>query len=204
MPDLTLFHTAEVHVASFDVLAPQALLAHVVRPDWLTRAQTGMTAELRQEISAAIEATPGPVLCSCTTIGAVAEMAGATRIDWPMMQRAAEIGGPVMMVYCLDSTRAPSTALLERAFAERGRAAEIRPLPLPDLWPHFIEGDTPLFHAKIATQVETSLALAPDTSCVVLAQASMAGAKDLLQHCTALPVLASPAIAIATLLPLRS
>ncbi|MCD9148067.1 hypothetical protein [Pseudophaeobacter flagellatus] len=204
MPDLTLFHTAEVHVASFDALAPQAQLAHVVRPDWLTRAQTGMTAELRLEISAAIEATSGPVLCSCTTIGAVAEAAGATRIDWPMMQRAAEIGGPVMMAYCLDSTRAPSTALLERAFAERGSAAEIRTLPLPRLWHHFTNGDSALFHAEIASQVETSLALAADTSCVVLAQASMAGAKDLLLHRTVLPVLASPAIAMETLLPLRS
>lgn len=204
MPDLTLFHTADVHVATFDALAPAAQLTHVVRPDWLARAQGGIDAELRLEITHAIQAATGPVLCSCTTIGETAEEAGATRIDWPMMQRAAQAAtaaaGPVLLVYCLDSTKEPSTALLDRAFAELGTAANIRSLPLSDLWPLFEAGDRQGFHAQIATRVQAQLEQTPDTSCVVLAQASMAGAKDLLQDRTSVPVLASPVIAVEAML----
>ncbi len=204
MPDLTLFHTADVHVATFDALAPAAQLTHVVRPDWLARAQGGIDAELRLEIASAIQAAAGPVLCSCTTIGEVAEAAGATRIDWPMMQRAAQTeaaaAGPVLLVYCLDSTKEPSTALLQRAFAELGTAANIRSLPLTDLWPLFEAGDREGFNDQIAARVQAQLQQTPDTSCVVLAQASMAGAKDLLPNRTSVPVLASPAIAVETLL----
>ncbi|MDE4303831.1 hypothetical protein PXK30_02760 [Phaeobacter gallaeciensis] len=198
MTDLTLFHTADVHVATFDALAPEADLTHVVRTDWLERAQTGVDDDLRQEIAEAIHAAKGPALCTCTTIGAVAEEAGATRIDWPMMQQAAGTGGPVMLVYCLDSTRLPSTALLERAFAKQGRAPDIRALPLPGLWHHFTNGDTEEFHKQVATWVSTSLTLTPGTACVVLAQASMAGAAALID--SDIPVLTSPDTAMAALL----
>lgn len=204
MSDLTLFHTADVHVATFDALAPAAQLTHIVRPDWLARAQGGIDAELRDEIATAIQAASGPVLCSCTTIGEAAEAAGATRIDWPMMQRAAQTeataAGPVLLVYCLDSTKEPSTTLLERAFAQLAAKPNIQPLPLTDLWPLFEAGDRDGFNDQIATRVQAELEKTPDTSCVVLAQASMAGAKDLLQDITDVPVLASPAIAVETLL----
>ncbi|MFV1490962.1 hypothetical protein VWX97_09725 [Phaeobacter sp. JH18-32] len=194
MTDLTLIHTADVHVATFEALAGSAKLHHIVRPDWLERAQNGIDDTLREEVTAEIRQVTGPALCTCTTLGELAETAGATRLDWPMMQAAAQIGGPVLLAYCLDSTRAASTALLERAFAQNGRTAEIRSLPLTGLWPHFTNGNSELFHTEIATWISTSLALVADTACVVLAQASMAGAADLVK--TEIPVLASPAIAM--------
>lgn len=201
MTDLTLFHTADVHVATFDALAPEARLEHVVRPDWLERAQGGIDGDLEQEIAEAIGAAPAPALCTCTTLGEVAERHGATRIDWPMMQEAARTGGPVLMAYCLDSTAKPSKALLERAFLENGQSGDIRSLPLTGLWHHFTDGNTQQFHAQIAEWVSVALAAAPDTTCVVLAQASMAGAAELLRGRTDVPVLASPEIAVKALLP---
>lgn len=198
MAALTLFHTADVHVATFDRLAPKADLTHVVRPDWLERAQGGMDTDLRQEITQAIKAAPGASLCTCTTIGAVAEEAGATRIDWPMMQKAAEIGRPVMLAYCLETTLAPSTALLERAFLDQGISPEIRSLPLTGLWHHFADGESDRFHRQIAEWITTSLTLVSDTKCVVLAQASMAGAAQYID--SDVPVLASPEIAARALL----
>ncbi len=198
MTDLTLFHTAEIHVATFDTLAPNSELDHVVRPDWLARAQNGISADLQDEIIQAINKITGQALCTCTTLGPVAEAAGAIRIDWPMMQKAAEIGGPVLLVYCLESTRLPSTDLLERAFAETGASSELRSLPLTDLWPLFSGGDTAAFHKEIASCIAAALTQAPDISCVVLAQASMAGAARLVD--THVPVLTSPETAIASLL----
>ncbi|WP_192964436.1 hypothetical protein [Phycobacter azelaicus] len=199
MAALTLFHTTDAHVKTFDRLAPDADLIHVVRADWLDRAKGGIDTDLRQEILQAIAAVKGSSLCTCTTLGTIAEEAGAPRIDWPMMQAAAEIGGPVMLAYCLESTRAPSTALLERAFMQQEKNPEIRSLPLTGLWHHFTDGNTDRFHQQIAEWVATSLSLVSDTSCVVLAQASMAGATRYIE--SNVPVLASPEIAMRALLP---
>ncbi len=193
----TLFHTADTHRGTFDALAPDAGLTHVVRPDWLARAQDGMTPELEAEIIAAIRAADGPTLCSCSTIGPAAEMAGALRIDWPMMQVAARLGGPVLMAYALDSTRAPSQALLERAFAEAGKEAEITLLDLTDLWPLCIGGRRDDYADAIAARLAVALA-GGDFACAVLAQASMASAAARIQ--TRVPVLTSPELALRALL----
>ena len=192
-----LFHTADTHRGTFDALAPDAGLTHVVRPDWLARAQSGMTPELEAEIVAAILAAEGPTLCTCSTIGPAAEKAGALRIDWPMMQVAARLGGPVLMAYALESTRAPSRALLERAFAEAGKAAQITLLDLTDLWPLCIGGKPGDFADAIAARLAVALAEG-DYACAVLAQASMAAAAGRTQ--TRVPVLTSPELALRALL----
>lgn len=212
MTDLTLLHTAEVHVATFDALASGAALSHLVRPDWLARAQnnpSGLDAELRAEITAAITSaqhtTGQPVLCTCTTLGEIAEAAGAIRLDWPMMQMAAQMGGPVLLTYCLDSTAIPSTSLLQRAMTDAGNPHPILSLPLPHLWPLFEQGDSVAFATAIAQAITDFLATSPTPAdhptAVVLAQASMAGAADLVDTDT--PVLASPAIAMQQLLTKR-
>ncbi|WIY27154.1 hypothetical protein [Parasedimentitalea psychrophila] len=196
MTDLTLLHTAKVHCATFDRLAPQADLHHVVRPDWLARAQNGIDDRLAAEIAAAVKAAEAPVLCSCTTIGPVAEAAGAIRIDWPMMMQAALIGGPVLLAYCLDSTAQPSQALLRRAF---GRSdPQLTCLQLAPHWPLFEAGQTASFNQALAADIEQALTQ-QRYGCVVLAQASMAGAAGMIQ--TDVPVLASPEIATQALLP---
>jgi len=200
MPDLTLFHTAEVHVETFRRLAPEADLCQQVRADWLAQAQGGISPELAQVIAETIQAASGPVLCTCTTLGEVAEQAGATRLDWPMMQEAARIGGPILLTYCLESTAQPSTTLLQRAFDQADTKAEIHPLALPHLWQHFESGETELFAQGIAEAIIEELERAPAPACVVLAQASMAGAAEILQEQTDVPALTSPAIAMKQLL----
>lgn len=190
----SLFHTAEIHARTFDGLSPDLRLAHVVRPDWLARAQGGIDITLRAEIQEAIRAADGPVLCSCTTIGEVAEAAGAVRIDWPMMLKAACIGGPVLLVYCLESTAVPSEALLRRAFGKND--LQLSHLSLKQHWPLFESGDMARFAAALAEDIAQAVATG-DFACVVLAQASMAGAADALGGKCPVPVLASPALAAA-------
>ncbi|AHC99704.1 hypothetical protein [Leisingera methylohalidivorans] len=200
MADLTLLHTADALARTFRALAPEADLNQQVRSDWLARARDGIGADLRAEIAAAISAADGPVLCTCTTLGPVAEEAGAIRIDWPMMQEAARIGGPVLMAYCLDSTAAPSEALLRRAFG--GRDPHLTPLSLAQHWPLFETGAGTAFSAAIAESIEGALKDGA-FGCAVLAQASMAGAAAVLRAQTQVPVLASPEIAMRVLLPPR-
>ena len=197
MSDLTLFHTAQVHVDTFERLAPKAELTHVVRPDWLARAQNGIDAGLEAEIIKAIAAAPSPVLCSCTSVGEVAEVAGATRIDWPMMQEAARIGGPVLMAYCVESTVIPSRALLLRAFGETDPQLEL--LDLSRHWPLFEVEDTLGFTRALAASIMTKLENST-FGCIILAQASMAAVAEVVQQRSAVPVLASPKIAVRELL----
>lgn len=194
---LTLLHTAKSHCARFDALraclAPHVTLNHVVKEAWLSEAAHGITDNLAQDITNCVRAQESPLLCTCTTIGAVAEEAGAMRIDRPMMREAARLGGPVLLAYCLDSTRQPSVALLRD---EIGGAAVVRPLSLAHRWPLFLAGDLTGFEAAIAADIR---ALRPTSGCVVLAQASMAGAAGMLADLE-VPVLASPEIAFRAML----
>ncbi len=200
--DFTLFHTAKVHRARFDRLrdriAPGAGLTHVVRPDWLTRAQGGMEPALRDEIAAEIAAATGPSLCSCTTIGEVAEGAGALRIDRPVMQAAAAIGGHLCLAYCLDSTAQASRALLQEAADRAGGTARITPLPLQAAWAAFEAGDMAGYATAIADGVRAHLVQHPDTAAIVLAQASMDVAAPALDG-VGVPVLATPELAFRAL-----
>lgn len=180
---VTLLHTSEVHCATFDALrarvAPGASLSHVVRADWLVRAQGGIDAALTAEIAQAVKDAPHPVLCTCTTLGPVAVRHGATRIDAPMMQAAGRIAvnahGEIVMAYCLDSTLAPSVALLDAALEDEGYATRVHALNLSQFWTLFEVGETAAFHAVIAAALRENMAAVPGACCVVLAQASMAG-----------------------------
>ncbi len=194
---LTLLHTADAHVETFDSLrdriAPDARLHHLVRPDFLSRAgQNDPT--LAGDIATTITANNGPVICTCTTIADMAEAAGATRIDRPMMARAAAIGGPVLLVYCLQSTAETSQIALKQALDTAGKTATITPLFLPQYWPFFTGGEPDEFHAMLAAAITASAQKNPP-ACIVLAQASMAGAGAKLAHLD-LPVLSSPELAL--------
>ena len=193
-----MFHTAQVHCATFDALrdriAPEVKLTHIVRPDWLERAQGGVSPGLSMEITSAIMAATDKVICTCTSIGPTAARAGALRIDQPMMQAAAKTGGPALMAYCLDSTLKPSLDLLESAMKTAGNASKIHPLPLNALWPLFEVGQTEAFSKGIADAIRIYVNDTPGMASVVLATASMAGAAEMLAD-LAVPVLASPELA---------
>ena len=196
---LTFFHTAAVHCDTFDALrdriAPGLAMHHNIRSSWLSRAQDGvdpvLAAEIRQEVTAARQ----PAICSCTTIGPVAESAGAIRIDQPMMQAAAQRDGPIVMVYCLESTREPSLDLLQTELLTQRSTATVDLLPLTELWPLFQTGETGKFEVEIARAVRAHTQGNPDPGCVVLAQASMAGAATWLEDLPC-PVLSSPELAL--------
>lgn len=200
---LTMLHTSPLHRATFDTLrdeiAPGTALFHIVREDFLARAQAcgdaGVSTELADEITQTIRAVNGPVICTCTTIGEIAVAAGAIRIDQPMMRAAAEVSGPILMAYCLDSTLRPSLDLLEAEHAEIGLTSDITSLFLGEFWPLFEAGETDAFIATIAAAIKHALRKHPDIACVVLAQASMANAAPILQHID-IPVLASPELAL--------
>lgn len=196
---ITLIHTIDLHCATFDRLrdqiAPDTILHHHVRADWLERARLGADPELADEVRQTVHNAEGQVLCTCTTIGQIAETAGAIRVDWPMMQTAAGAGGPILMVYCLQSTLLPSSELLERAVDEAGVTPRIDLFDLTDLWPLFEAEDQDAFARSIASRVQGICEDTGDIAVVVLAQASMSGAAQYLDDLPQ-PVLSSPRLAL--------
>ena len=198
---ITLIHTAESHVPRFDGVAREIgldiPLQHVVREDWLARAQGEGDPTLGPEIIAVLRGLGGRMLCTCTTILPWAEQAGALRIDGPMADEAARIGGRCLMAYCLDSTLEPSLAILRQSFADHDKEPDIEPLDLTALWPLFMQGREAEFAQGVAGAVRDALTGRGDVDCVVLAQASMCAAAPLVGG--AVPVLASPQMALRAL-----
>ncbi len=199
MADLTLFHTAEVHVATFDALrdriAPTATLTHVVREDWLARARTGGVDDaLRSEITSEVGAITGPTLCSCTSLGTIADDLGMIRIDRPMMEAANTLANPqagaITLAYCLTSTAEASIGLLR----DCAPTHTIVPLFLGHAWPMFEAGDVDGFARMIATEIDIHAAAHPLARTFVLAQASMMGAAAYVKSDVA--VLSSPEMAL--------
>ncbi|WP_317056648.1 hypothetical protein [Roseovarius rhodophyticola] len=200
-----LVHTARVHCATFDrlrdLIAPGVEVSHHVHESWLDRARRAEDNSLKVEIADYLSQLHGPVLCTCTTIGPMAEAAGALRIDWPMMQAAAQTKGSVLLVYCLESTREPSRVLLQRALDDVGSEHSVIDLPLLHLWPLFEAGKADEFSTAIAKGIRQTLNIQQGVKTVILAQASMAAAADRLED-VEIPVLSSPRLALEVLLGL--
>ena len=204
MARLTLLHTADAHVDYFAALVDQMAqdidLHQEVHAPWLARAHQG-DATLKADIANTVAAPrqAGLVMCTCSTIGPMAEAAGALRVDRPMMAQAANIGGTILLAYALASTREVSANLLQDELQKTGRAAVVRPLDLSEFWPLFEAGERQAFRACVAAAVRAAHKDAP-VSAVVLAQVSMAGAAPMLAD-LGVPVFSAPQAALDRLRP---
>ncbi|MER6910241.1 aspartate/glutamate racemase family protein [Streptomyces sp. NPDC000594] len=198
---IALLHTSPVHVPVFDALRdrdhPGTELRHVVDEALLERALAegpGAVADRVAEIvaGAAADGARG-VLCTCSTLGATAEAAGAAlgvpvlRVDRPMAAEAAR-AGRVVVVATLRGTLEPTVALIREEARRAGRedAVAIRTVLVDGAWELFLAGDREGCLALVAAAVDA----VGDADAIVLAQASTAGAAD--RVATAVPVLSSP------------
>jgi hypothetical protein len=199
---LALLHTSPVHVPVFDALRdadrPGLALRHLVREDLLERARRdgpeAVRGDVRALVTGAVRDGARAVLCTCSTIGGVAESAAAAagvpvlRVDRPMAAAAVALGPRVVVLAALESTLGPTAALIEEEAARAGRPAEVRTVLVDGAWSRFEAGDTEGYVRRVAAVAD---AVTPaDADAIVLAQASMAPAERLTT--TAVPVLSSP------------
>ncbi|MGD9935063.1 MAG: aspartate/glutamate racemase family protein [Dehalococcoidia bacterium] len=207
-------HTAEVHVGTFERLvrerAPGAHLVHVVDESLLAdaRARGGVDPDLHARILARLaEAGDGveALVCTCSTISGDAEAAAAglgmpvVRVDRPMAERAVAAGSRIAVIAAVESTVAPTVALLEDVAEKTGRTPEIEPCLVPGAWELFEAGDMSGYHDAVARAVE---AVRSDSDAVVLAQASMAAVAARFEGNP--PVLSSPVLAVEAALALAA
>ncbi|MFD8415334.1 MULTISPECIES: aspartate/glutamate racemase family protein [unclassified Streptomyces] len=199
---LTLLHTSPVHVPVFDALRdrnhPGAVLRHLVVPQLLDRARAQGPGSVAADLRALLADRAGPVLVTCSTIGAVAESVAAERgvpvlrVDRPMAAAAVRTGPRIVVLAALESTLGPTAELLVEEAG--GRRVVITPRVVAGAWERFEAGDTAGYLALVA---EAADAVA-DADVVVLAQASMAAAAALAT--TTVPLLSSPAPGLAAAL----
>ncbi|MGW4684002.1 aspartate/glutamate racemase family protein [Streptomyces sp. NPDC004244] len=196
---LTLLHTSPVHVPVFDALRdrnhPGVVLRHLVVPQLLDRARAQGPGSVAPDLRALLADRAGPVLVTCSTIGAVAESLAAERgvpvlrVDRPMAAAAVRTGPRIVVLAALESTLGPTAELLVEEAG--GRPVVITPRVVAGAWERFEAGDTAGYLALVA---EAADAVA-DADVVVLAQASMAAAAALAK--TTVPLLSSPAPGLA-------
>jgi hypothetical protein len=206
-PDAVGFlHTAQVHVATFEALSrellPSARLVHRVDPEALELAREDGTGErvravVAGHLSELRAAGCGVVLCTCSTLGEVAEgLSGdgleVIRIDRPMLRRAVTLGLRIGVVAALTSTVEPTTRVLAEEAADAGAAISLEVSVVADAWDAFLRGDAEDYLSRIA---QAARALSSRCDVVVLAQASMEPAAALLAG-LGTPVLTSPRSAV--------
>ncbi|MGB3330324.1 MAG: hypothetical protein WBA46_15295, partial [Thermomicrobiales bacterium] len=199
-------HTSPHHVPTFDRLlaerVPGAGSIHRVDERLLADARRdGITRSVRERvgdhIAALGEASPAVIVCTCSTIGAVAEATPCAipviRIDRPMAEAAVAIAvgqdRPIGIAAALDSTIEPTRDLIADAAHLAGMQVPATGIiPCFDAWPAFERDDLDAYARDIAATVRS---VAEGFSVIVLAQASMAGALPFLGD-LATPVLTSP------------
>ncbi|MFJ7625217.1 aspartate/glutamate racemase family protein [Streptomyces sp. NPDC097595] len=197
---LALLHTSPVHVPVFDALRdadhPGTALRHVVREELLATAAALGPEAVADEVEAVVAdlAAEGAdaVLCTCSTIGAVAEAAGVAvgvpvlRVDRPMAAAAVR-AGRITVLAALASTLEPTRALLTEEAAGAGLpGADVRTVLVDGAWERFTAGDNDGFLDLVAASADA----VRDADVIVLAQGSMAGAAG--RTTTRIPVLSSP------------
>ncbi|MER5359548.1 aspartate/glutamate racemase family protein [Streptomyces sp. NPDC002785] len=194
---LALLHTSPVHVPVFDALRdtdhPGLSLRHLVYEDLLTRARESgpeaVSGEIRVLLSGVVAEGASAVLCTCSTIGGVAESAAAMlgvpvlRVDRPMAAAAAARERAVVLAALAD-TLEPTLALL--AEEAGNRPVDVRTVLVDGAWACFEAGDRDGYLDLIAAAADA----VTDADVIVLAQASMADAVT--RTATSIPVLSSP------------
>ncbi|MET3389667.1 hypothetical protein ABIC33_000290 [Variovorax sp. 1140] len=202
---LAFLHTAQVHVPTFERLVrriePGLRVRHVVREELLADARVvgvddaGLVSRVHEAMHEAASEGAKVVVCTCSTIGAIAERTPtgdafrALRIDRAMADQAVRTGPRVLIAAALESTLAPTKALVLSAAQDAGIAVQPAMLFVEGAWPHFEAGDSVRYIETLASAIRAASA---EADVVVLAQASMAPVADALAD-LGIDVLSSPA-----------
>ncbi|MET8099752.1 arylsulfatase [Streptomyces sp. NPDC005236] len=199
---LALLHTSPAHIPVFDALRdadhPGLELRHLVDEELLARARRegpeAVADEVRVLLAGAVADGARGVLCTCSTIGAVAERTDAgvpvLRVDRPMAAAAvaagARAGARVVVLATVASTLEPTVALIDEEARRAERPVEIRTALVEKAWALFEAGDTDGCARAVAGAADA----VADADVIVLAQASMTAAGGYIT--TSVPVLSSP------------
>ena len=152
-------------------------------------------------IWSATDAGADAVVVTCSSLGAAVEAARPFcsvplfRIDLGMAEEAVRLGTRIGVLATLQTTLAPTTALLETVSAKAGGAERtIVSRVVADAFARLSAGDAAGHDVAVAAALS---AMAEEVEVIVLAQASMGRALTSLSNPPTIPVLTSPALGVA-------
>lgn len=156
----------------------------------------GVTDRIREGIAKLKADGADLVVCTCSSIGAVAEEMNDSeaievqRIDRAMADEAVGIGDRIVLAASLSTTLSPTRALLNSSAQRLGKAISIKEVVISDAWDRYERGD----HAGYIDEIAKALMEEFEAGdVIVLAQASMAEAALLVSDCP-IPILSSPSL----------
>ncbi|MCJ8337513.1 MAG: hypothetical protein MJK10_03490 [Pseudomonadales bacterium] len=205
---LAFLHTSLVHIETFGYIIKELdvkfNVVHEVNESLLNRAiEFGLDSDLQRDIKTQMRqlAVDGAavVVCTCSTIGEVAEQSADThlsfqamRIDRAMADKAVLSADRILVVAALKSTLQPTVQLLESSALNAGREVQLSTVTVESAWQLFGAGEIDNYHRCIARTINSQY---HDYDIIVLAQASMAGA---IKYCDQIPasILASPLLGV--------
>ena len=158
-----------------------------------------LESRLTHLFEAAVETDTDLVLCTCSSIGDVADKVIAAhpdrnfmRIDYPMAKYAADNYDKVAVMATLFTTVQPSCDLVVRLGKEQGKDIEVTSAVCAKALDHMKAGDIEAAKAE-AARVAKELVGQNGAKILLLAQASMASFTDAIKEaCPGLEVLNSP------------
>jgi hypothetical protein len=209
---VAFLHTSPVHVETFDRLVKAAdatiQVEHVVAEELLSDARRvgvddpPLIRRIHGAMTDAARNGAAVVVCTCSTIGGVAEctptLPGLTvaRIDRAMADRAVRLGSRILIVAALQSTLEPTAQLIRESASALQAEVALQTLWVEGAWPAFERGDRAAYISAVVAAVRR----APRRfDAVVLAQASMAAAAAELRD-LGTEVLSSPQLGVQALL----
>jgi len=188
---IACLHTAENNIAVFDAAAKELGIAdgtlfHEVRSDLLDAAEKsgGLTRDIANETASALRSlsrNADAVVLTCSTLGPSVEgLSDLTsipilRVDAALAETAACAGGRIVVLCAVETTMQPTERLFAEALDVSRTPYEIR--LVPGAWASFKAGDREGYLSAVAEAADS--AYREGAANVVLAQASMAGAADL-------------------------
>jgi hypothetical protein len=200
---LVFLHAAQSNIPVFEAVvteaAPGVVRHHEVMAELLARAEReGLTdaleKDLRDLLSDIAAHRPRLVVCTCSTLGGLAERLGAgmglavERIDRALAEAALDAGNRIMVLAATPATLQPTEDLFRSTATGMGLTPKLELRLVEGAWPLFLRGDLAGYHEAIAAAAREVMA---GTDVIVLAQVSMAPAKALLDDLP-IEVLTSP------------
>lgn len=203
VPGIGFLHTSPANVTTFETLVarwPGVRAYHVVDEELLDLARESLDGrELRRRVQRAVDELRGTgvdvVVCTCSTVGGLAEEVGGDavlRVDRPAAEQAVATGRRIGVVVALESTVVPTRELLLEQALVVGRAPQVDFRMAEGAWAAWEDGDVPGYLRAVAAAARLT---ARTSDVVLLAQASMAGAVELLEDLE-VPVVTTPGAAV--------
>ncbi|ONI41737.1 hypothetical protein AN639_02175 [Candidatus Epulonipiscium fishelsonii] len=139
------------------------------------------------------------IISTCSSLGDIFNNIKSSipifQIDKPMMVEAVNLGKNIVLVATAPTTIKPSTNLLKNTATQLNKSVTVNALLIPEAGTLLFGGDTKGFINKLIEEIEK----VESKDIIVLAQGSMAIAKDTLGIHFGIPVLASTDLFIADL-----